>query len=127
MEIGAYLAYVGHYARSKDAVVKKIKREELTHMVEIKKILDQNGKAPSKILNGIFFVIGKLICGTCSITPLVLLDGIAQIMEVFNIISYDILAKSFGEHAETFHMMSKQEAEHEIYFSTFPKYGRIKT
>lgn len=126
VEIGAYLAYVGHYKKSKDSVVKKIKRQELEHMVHIKTILRDANKKPYMPFNIFFFLIGSTIKYLCAISPLLILDGIAQIMEVFNIISYDILVNRFPEYKGIFNKMEKQESEHEKYFSTFPKYGRKK-
>lgn len=125
VEIGAYLAYVGHYKASKDSVIKSIKRDELVHMVNIRKVLVCYSHAPNLVFNLAFFMIGSIIKVLCSVTPLVLLDGVAQIMEVFNIISYDLMAKLFPEHKEIFNDMEESEREHEIYLSTFPKYGRL--
>jgi rubrerythrin len=125
VEIGAYLAYVGHYEASGDRFIKSIKRDELRHMVMIKRVLAAHGRKPSLLFNIPFLIIGNIIRLTCKITPLVLLDGVAQIMEVFNIISYDIMAKSFPKYKQLFNEMEQNEKDHEIYLSTFPKPGRI--
>jgi hypothetical protein len=124
VEIGAYLAYVGHYKRSSDKVVKTIMREELIHMVHIKRILAFYNNKPNILFNLVFLLIGHCVRLTCQVTPLVILDGVAQIMEVFNIISYDILSKSFTQFSGVLSKMSDQELQHERYFSTFPKHGR---
>jgi rubrerythrin len=125
VEIGAYLAYVGHYEKSKDSVIRRIKHEELRHMIQIKRVLKTcGGRKPWIAFNLVFLIIGNIIRVLCKITPLVILDGVAQLMEVFNIISYDYFAREFPYFRPMFKKMSEQESQHEIYFSTFPKYGR---
>lgn len=116
VEIGAYLAYVGHYKASNDRKIKSIMRDELTHMVNIKRVLSSMGQKPTVIFNLPFLCIGHIIRVTCSITPKPLLDFVARIMEKFNVVSYDYMAKSFPEHKEIFLEMSQNELDHEIYF-----------
>ena len=93
-------------------------------MIQIKRILASYDKKPNIIFNSIFLLIGNVVRLTCRITPLPLLDGIAQIMEVFNIVSYHYMSIKFPEHKDKFLAMQKNEQDHEIYLSTFPKLGR---
>lgn len=116
VEIGAYLAYVGHYRSSKDKKIKSIMRDELSHMVYIKRVLASYDEKPTAVFSLPFLIIGHMIRLTCRITPKPMLDFVARIMEKFNVVSYDYMAKAFPEHSETFLGMMQNEYEHEIYF-----------
>lgn len=116
IEIGAYLAYVGHFGVSKDPEVKRIAREELEHMVYLKRMLASYKSEPSPVMNFGFLLIGTTIKYTCYITPKFLLDFVASIMEKFNVYNYRYMATVFPQFSSTFTEMQESEEEHERYF-----------
>lgn len=116
VEIGAHLAYVGHYRRSGDPEIRRIANDELRHMVFLKKILALYGKKPLPVFNAAFFLIGNVIQRFCYVSPLFLLDSVARIMEKFALFSYNTASDLFPQHNVGFDDMYAQEAEHEEYF-----------
>lgn len=115
VEIGAYLAYVGHHKATNCRGIALIKQDELKHMVHIKNILAKYGTSPSLIFNLMFLVIGHLVRVSCRFTNECLLDWIAGIMELFNVVSYDFMAKLFPDHKDRFEDMACQEAAHRMF------------
>lgn len=116
VEIGARLAYLGHYKRLKDPNILKIADDEFEHKNEIEQILIYFNKKPSKIFNIFFTIIGTIIYYLCSISPKILLDFIAMSMEMFAIINYNQLAKLYPEFSANFYLISKTEESHKLYF-----------
>ena len=116
IEIGAYLAYIGHYKRSNDFRVKCIALEELRHMIMIRDILQDHNTTPSKFFNSVFFVIGMIIKHLCRITPKRLLNLVAGVLEIFNVVNYNYLGRKFPDHYYEFTEMAECEYEHEVYF-----------
>lgn len=116
IEIGAYLAYTGHYKRSKKKDVLSVARDELIHMIVLKRILAKHNDSPSRVFNMMFLVIGHFIKLACAICPIELLDRIAGIMEVFNVGNYHKLAFEFPKYARVLHNMAFCEYRHELYF-----------
>ena len=118
IEIGAYLAYVGHFNVSQDPEVKRIAKEELRHMVYLKWMLAYYKSEPSLILNAGFLIIGTTIKYMCYLTPKFLLDYVACIMEKMNVYNYGKMSKVFPHFYLTFIEMQESEEEHERYFKT---------
>lgn len=116
IEIGAYLAYRGHFLVTKDSEVKRIAREELTHMVLISRVLHSYQTTPNAFFNFLFYVLGHSILALCYLTPHSALDFVASILEKMNVVSYNYMAKAFPEFREVFEEMQKNELEHEEYF-----------
>jgi demethoxyubiquinone hydroxylase (CLK1/Coq7/Cat5 family) len=117
VEIGAYLAYVGHYKVTSDKQVKLISKDELGHMVQLQRIMTQRNTNPSFLFNVIFYVLGKCIQKTCLITPRFLLNKVAKVMELFNIFSYSRMAKLLPEYSSVFQEMELNETQHSNYFT----------
>jgi len=118
IEIGAYLAYKGHYEASGNVEIRRISKEELKHMILLKNILDMYGETPNIILNVIFLVIGYNIRLLCKIIPKFLLNRVAESLEVINVINYEYAAKQFPIFKDTFIEMQENEKEHEMYFKS---------
>jgi hypothetical protein len=118
IEIGAYLAYTGHFSVSKDPEVKRIAREELRHMVYLKWMLNYYKSKPSLILNAGFLIVGTTIKYLCYITPKPMLNYVACIMEKINVYNYNNMANIFPHFYPTFWKMEESEREHERYFKT---------
>jgi rubrerythrin len=121
VEIGAYLAYVGHASRTKSSKVWSISRDELYHREGLKFILDELGEKPSPWIDRSFTLIGKTIKWLCRFSPLWSLDLIARSMELFAIFNYNKLAIKYPQYAETFEDMAKSEQDHEEYFRLSPE------
>lgn len=117
VEIGARLAYLGHYKRTNDINIKKIADDELEHRTVIKTVLNKYNKDSSLLIDGIFYIIGNIIKYTCLVSPLSLLNFVARILERFAVFNYKKISKLFPEETELFLDMAKVELEHDIYFS----------
>lgn len=117
MEIGAQLAYEGHYKVTKDKHVKKISEDEIRHQMILLDMLRERKSSPNHLLNLLFIIIGNIIKELCSYFPKFMLNKVANIMELFNIFSYSQMAKIFPEYRETFLEMQKNEEEHSKYFA----------
>lgn len=61
VEIGAYLAYVGHFKRTNDPKAQEIANEELEHRSELRLTLKYYGEVPSPVIDVFFTVVGKTI------------------------------------------------------------------
>jgi len=116
IEIGAYLAYMGHYKVSGDKEVRRIAREELRHMIVLKRLLKHYKQKPDSRFNGVFFVIGTTIRHLCRIFPGKALNIVAAFLERINVVNYRYAAKKFPHFAFVFDAMQENEEEHERYF-----------
>jgi rubrerythrin len=116
VEIGARLAYLGHYRVTKDPNVLEIANDELSHRQMILIILSNHNQSPSRLFNAFFTVVGTIIQYLCLVSPRSLLNIIAQIMEIFAVFSYNKLAKLYPGYHRTFEYMSDAESRHEKYF-----------
>ena len=121
VEIGAHLAYVGHYKRTGDKQIRLIASEEVSHMVELERILEDLGERPNKYIDETFRFIGNTIRRLCSFCPLWSLNFVASTMEMFAIFNYNRLAYNYPQFRGEFEKMAKTEKEHEKYFSTVSK------
>lgn len=127
VEIGAYLAYVGHARRTKSRKVHDISLDELRHRGELKRILNELGHAPNPFINGCFTLVGKMIQTLCKFSPLWSLDLVARTMEMFAIFNYEKLAKKYPKYGFEFRRMAKAEKDHEEYFRLGPvKYQELQ-
>lgn len=61
VEIGARLAYEGHYARTKQDRIYEIIKEEIVHRKELEAILHIQNERPSLIIDFSFIIIGNVI------------------------------------------------------------------
>jgi len=117
VEIGARLAYLGHYARTKDPRILEIADEELKHRAAVFAMLRQSGRWPSITICAFFLVVGNVIKALCAISPLFLLDFIARTMEVFAVANYEYLARLLPEFESVLLPMAAAEKVHQQYFS----------
>lgn len=116
VEIGARLAYLGHYRATKDKNVLKIANDELDHRTDLLLILQECGTQPSDIIDGVFTLIGTGVYWACQVSPRWALNRVATLLEVFAIFSYRKLAKWYPQYKTTFLMMATTEDEHRRYF-----------
>jgi rubrerythrin len=116
VEIGARLAYLGHFKRTYDPAILKIADEEEDHRLVLESVLRFYGQKPSKILNKIFWAIGTTVGLACKIFPIWSLNLVARSMEVFAVFSYERLAKAHPKFDRLFSKMALAEKRHETYF-----------
>jgi demethoxyubiquinone hydroxylase (CLK1/Coq7/Cat5 family) len=128
VEIGAYMAYRGHYRRTKDNKVHMISHDELEHRATLKRLLAFYGCKPSWIINGFFWIVGSLIYVACQVSPRFMLDFIARVMEVFAVFSYTKLAIRYPGNSVSFLKMAETEKDHQEYFTLGPcKYQELQS
>ena len=117
VEIGARLAYLGHYRRTGDLKISQIAAEELAHQLVLEKILNSYGHEPSVVIDFIFTVIGHTVGFLCRFCPIWSLNLVARTMEVFAIMNYDDLSEIYEDWEEVFMDMAETEEQHYLYFS----------
>lgn len=117
VEIGAELAYRGHYERTKDPEIKKIADEEVEHRENLETVLESLGHKPSKIIDSVFTGLGWFIRLSCRVFPIWSLDWVARAMETFAIDNYLKLASKYRQHSILFVRMANAETRHGYYFS----------
>lgn len=118
VEIGAYLAYLGHADRTLDHNIYKITRDELRHRHTLSEMLKELGEEPNPIIDGVFTVVGSTIRWLCKFFPIRSLTFVARSMELFAIFSYSKLALRYPRWKEDFEYMAWNEKTHEAYFRT---------
>jgi hypothetical protein len=116
VELGAYLAYKGHFNRTNDLLIETIMWDEVHHREVCAGFLKELGSGPTKWFDIPFFLIGSSIKWLCKFCPLWSLDFVARLMEVFAVASYDQLSLKYPQYALKFHEMSDAEAEHAEFF-----------
>jgi rubrerythrin len=117
VEIGARLAYLGHYERTKDPLILKIADEEREHMIFLENILSMLGEKPTWLFDLPFTVVGKTVGWLCKFAPIFTLDFVARTMELFAIINYDYLARLYPDLEVHFSTMALVEEKHKEYFT----------
>jgi rubrerythrin len=116
VEIGAHQAYLGHFARTNDLKVKEIADDEMLHQKQIRCILAKHGATTKLIFDVPFLLVGKTVSLFCKISPLFMLNLVANMLEKFAVFSYDVLANRFPEDRVALLEMAAKELEHEEYF-----------
>lgn len=120
VEIGARLAYLGHFKRTGEAGIYTIIQEESHHRETLETILKQHGESSSKIIDGSFRIVGNTIGWLCKFMPLWSLDYVARTMETFAIFNYGYLAVRYPMYRSYFIEMGEAEERHEEYFRLGP-------
>lgn len=117
VEIGARLAYLGHYTRTGDKEILGIANEELEHRETLVDIMSYYDIKSSGVIDGFFKIIGGMIQKLCGIAPLWSLDWIARLMEAFAVFNYFKLSQLFPRYRNQLWMMAQAEKRHQLYFS----------
>lgn len=117
VEVGAHLAYLGHYTRTKDLKVLSIAYDEDLHKKQIAIILRNHKTKPSLLINSVFFIIGNIVRYLCYISPKFLLNKVATTLELFAVFSYKELAKRFPDYKKVLEEMEETEQAHANYFT----------
>ena len=116
VEIGAYLAYVGHFKRTNDPKVQAIANEELEHREELCLTLKYYGELPNPTIDRCFTVIGKTIQLLCAVSPKFMLNFVATSMELFAVVNYSYLSVLYNDFHYSFKKMAETEMQHQKYF-----------
>jgi rubrerythrin len=116
VEIGARLAYLGHYQATGDIEILKIANEELEHRTNCEWVLRSYGKKPFWGFNLGFLIVGNLIKQLCRVSPEFMMNLVARSMELFAGVNYQLLAKLYPEFEWLFLDMARAEMRHEAYF-----------
>lgn len=127
IEIGAYHAYEGHWrslAETKPDEAKQIvwiQSEEQDHKLAVERLLRSLNAKPSKILDGILWIIGKTISGACHVMGYRAAMFGAKIMEKLGSNTYWVLAReAYNSGHPEMHSelcsMARNEEEHEKFF-----------
>lgn len=117
VEIGAKLAYYGHFRRTGEAGIYKIIQEERIHQQHLYDILKSFNEKPSDAIDTTFVIIGNIISYLCKFCPLFMLDFVARTMEKFAVFNYKSLAKKYPKYQSVFEEMVSCEQRHDHYFS----------
>lgn len=124
-EKAAAFAYQGHAASVKSASeklsIKQIETDEWGHRAEVLKIMNQYEIVPSRFYEFRFYVIGKMIHGSCFVIGWFMPFYFAGRLESGNVCEYFRLKHYFNEigiskHDQVLYEMGIKEKEHEVYF-----------
>lgn len=116
VEIGARLAYLGHFRRTNDKKIFQIACEEFEHQQTLRKILQTFGEETSGPIDATFAIIGHLIFHLCAVSPHFMLNFVAMSLEAFAVFSYNGLSTTYPKYKSTFQEMAKTEEKHRLYF-----------
>lgn len=117
VEIGAALAYKGHYLRTLDDRVLQIMTDEVVHRDKLALLLGVLDDAPNPIIDGSFRAVGNVIKFLCRFAPLRSLDIVARVLEIFAVFSYRKAAKLYPRFKTTLLEMAECEDRHERFFA----------
>ena len=120
VEIGARLAYIGHFKRTGEAGIHRIIQEEAHHRETLETILRHHGEKSNKTIDSFFNLVGSSIGWLCKFMPLWSLDFVARTMETFAVFNYGYLAVKYPMYRSHFIEMSEAETRHEEYFRLGP-------
>ncbi len=129
-EKAASFAYQGHAGSVKDEVakvkIKEIEQDEWNHRREVLEIMQHYSIAPSGWYEFKFYIIGKIISGSCYIIGWFMPYYFAGRLESGNVCEYFRMIHYFHslgitQHDKVLYEMGMKEKEHEVYF-----YNQIK-
>jgi rubrerythrin len=124
-EKAAAFAYIGHAASVKDKAekiaIKQIEIDEWNHREEMLVLMKQYEINPSKWYEFKFYVIGKIISGSCFVIGWFMPFYFAGRLESGNVCEYFRMKQYFNslgitEHDVVLYEMGMKEKEHEVYF-----------
>ena len=124
-EKAAAFAYQGHAGAVKNKLekqaIRQVEIDEWNHRKEVLEILRKYGIPISKWYEIRFYIIGKIISGSCYIIGWFMPFYFAGRLESGNVCEYFRMKQLFNalgikEHDKTLYEMGIKEKEHEIYF-----------
>ena len=133
-ERAASFAYVGHAGSLKDpaakAAVKQIENDEWAHRAHVLAIMQQYDIPVSRSFEVRYYLIGKIISGSCYVIGWFMPYFFAGKLESGNVCEYFVMLHSFHslgirEHDAILYEMGMKEKEHEVYFLDQIKGSRL--
>lgn len=124
-EKAAAFAYQGHAASVKNKLekiaIKQIEDDEWNHRAEVLLIMNQYNIPISRWYEIRFYIIGKIISGSCHVIGWFMPFFFAGKLESGNVCEYFRMMQYFHEegileHNKTLYEMGIKEKEHEVYF-----------
>lgn len=124
-EKAAAFAYQGHRASVKDnaekLAIKQIEEDEWHHRQEVLRMMKQYNIPVSKWYEFRFYIIGKIISGSCHVIGWFMPFFFAGRLESGNVCEYFRMKQYFNalgitEHDTLLYEMGMKEKEHEVYF-----------
>jgi demethoxyubiquinone hydroxylase (CLK1/Coq7/Cat5 family) len=124
-ELGAALAYNGHWRSLKDpreiAEIKQIEQDELEHRKLIGEMLEELGSGPKFFTDKMIWILGNGLKYLCFIAGYHLPMAVAAWLEARNVVEYKDAARlalkaQLPQYIKDLNEMSQAEHEHELYF-----------
>jgi len=124
-ELGAALAYNGHWRSLKDPVevleIQKIEQDEWAHRKRIGEMLSEMGSGPKRFKDSCILILGNGLKYLCFVSGWYLPMYVAGWLEARNVVEYEVaanLAKEAGypQYTGDLKEMAEAEREHELYF-----------
>ncbi len=124
-ERAASFAYIGHAGSLRDpaakAAVKQIEEDEWAHRRHVFAIMEQYHVPVSRSLEWRYYVVGKVIAGSCHVIGWFMPYFFAGKLESGNVCEYFVMMRYFHElgirdHDAILHEMGMKEKDHEVYF-----------
>lgn len=132
-EKAAAFAYQGHAGSVKDdeqkKAIRQIEIDEWNHRKEVLTIMKQYGIRISKYYELKFYIIGKIISGSCYVIGWFMPFYFAGRLESGNVCEYFRMKQYFNvlgikEHDKILYEMGLKEKEHEVYFLEQIRYNK---
>jgi hypothetical protein len=133
-ERAASFAYIGHAGSLKDskakAAVKQIEDDEWAHRAHVLAIMQRYDVPISRSFETRYYLIGKLIAGSCYVIGWFMPYFFAGKLESGNVCEYFVMMHYFHslgirEHDAILYEMGMKEKEHEAYFLEQIKTSRL--
>ncbi len=133
-EKAAAFAYQGHAGSVKDKVqkaeIRQIELDEWNHRKEVLELMQQYDVRVSKWYEFRFYIVGKLISGSCYVIGWFMPFYFAGNLESGNVCEYFRMKQYFNslgitEHDSILYEMGIKEKEHEIYFLSKIKNNKL--
>lgn len=124
-EKAAAFAYIGHAAAVKSTeekiAITQIEEDEWEHRKEVLEIMNHYEIPVSQLYEIQFYIIGKIIAGSCFVIGWFMPHFFAGRLESGNVCEYFIMMHYFHtlgikEHDQILYEMGVKEKEHEVYF-----------
>jgi rubrerythrin len=133
-ERAASFAYQGHAGSVKDkeqkTAIHQIEIDEWNHRAEVLKLMNQYNVPVSKYYEAKFWIIGKIISGSCYVIGWFMPFYFAGRLESGNVCEYFRMKQYFNSlgisaHDKLLYEMGMKEKEHEVYFLDKIKDNRL--
>ena len=133
-ERAASFAYIGHAGSLRDpkakAAINQIEEDEWAHRRHVLAIMQHHGVPISRSFEARYYIIGKLIAGSCYLIGWFMPYFFAGKLESGNVCEYFLMMRYFRllgirEHDAILYEMGMKEKEHELYFLEQIKSSRL--